>query len=89
MSDVGCRMSIVGCGMGMYDVGCQMSDVESDVGFSQLSCRIFTTRMSDFHNFLVGFLQLGCWIFTTLLSDSQQLGSDGTYKLPKYVGCPR
>ena len=29
-----------------------------DVGFLQLGCRIFTTRVSDFHNLDVGLLQL-------------------------------
>ena len=46
------------------------------VGFSQVGCRIFTTRMSDFYNSDVGFLQVGCrisklccLIFTTRMSD--------------------
>ena len=43
-SNVGCRMS---------DVGCRMSDFnKSNVGFQQVKCRIFTSRMSD-----VGFLK--------------------------------
>ena len=40
---------------------------------SDIGCRIFTTRMSDFYNSDVGFLQLGCRIFTTSLLDFQQL----------------
>ena len=37
--------------------------------FLQLRCRIFTIRMSDFHNSDVGFPQLGCRILTTRMSD--------------------
>ena len=36
---------------------------------SDVGCRIFTTRMSDFYNSDVVFLQLGCRIFTTWMSD--------------------
>ena len=40
--------------VGFLQAGCRILN-KSDVGFSQPGCRIFTTRMSDFYNFVVRF----------------------------------
>ena len=75
ISDVGCRMLDVGCRIS--DVGCRMSDVGcrmSDVGcrISDVRCRMSNLgcRMSDVE---CRISDLGCWM------------SDGTCKVPLYM----